>query len=91
MKTVILQDTFAPSMDGPAFLPANSFADAEPDTVHALVKAGKALYVDKKDDPTRGHMLTAGDRLIEAVKAAIDAAQAEAAAAAKPAKAAKAD
>lgn len=89
MKTVILQDTFAPSMDGPTFLEANSFAEAEADTVHALVKAGKALYVDPKDDPTRGHQLTASDRLVDAVKAAIDSRAAPAKEGAKqPAKAA---
>lgn len=68
MKVLITQDTFVPSIDGPAFLPANSLADLEIDSAHGVVRAGKALYVDPKDDPGRTKQLTASDARVKAVQ-----------------------
>lgn len=79
MKILITTDTFAPSMDGPQFLPANSFADVDKDGAGAIVQAGKALYVDPKDDPTRHKQWTAPETrvkaLVEALKSAEKAAK----------------
>ncbi len=74
MKLVITADTFAPSVDGPVPLAANTLVDQlAPDTAHAIVRAGKGLYVDKKDDPTRGNGYTAS---AEYVRLVVDAAKA---------------
>ena len=79
MKILITTDTFAPSMDGAVFLAANSFADVDRDTAVAIVQnAGKALYVEPKDDPTRTKQWTAPEAriksLVDALKAADKAA-----------------
>jgi hypothetical protein len=88
MKLLITAPTFAPSMDGPVYLADNTFADADADTAHALVAAGKALYVDAKDDRTkRGDhpgMFTASAERVQLVSAAL-AAEKKAAKAAKSA------
>lgn len=70
MKILITSDTFAPSLDGAVFLGLNSFADVDKDTAGAIVQAGKALYVEPKDDPTRTKQFTATE---SRVKALIDA------------------
>jgi hypothetical protein len=75
MKLLITTDTFAPSLDGAAHLPANTFAEVETDTGHALVAAGKALYVDPKDDRSRIKVATAAQARIDAVVAALKAAE----------------
>jgi len=53
MKILITTATFAPSLDGPTYLPAGSFVELETDSARAVVIAAKGLYVDGKDDPTR--------------------------------------
>lgn len=64
MKILITQDTFAPSLDGPALLSANETVDIEPDNGHALVVAGKGLYVDQKDAKGRpAHLVATAERL----------------------------
>lgn len=83
MKILITQDTFVPSIDGPEFVGANETVDVETDTGHAVVNAGKALYIDEKDAKGRPPHLRA---TTERLKVATDAL----AAAAKAAKAAKA-
>jgi hypothetical protein len=79
MKILITSDTFAPSLDGPVFLSSNSFADVDKDTAAAIVHAGKALYVEPKDDPSRAKQWTASESrvkgLIDALKAADKAAK----------------
>jgi hypothetical protein len=52
MKIIITQDTFAPSMDGPVYLPAPSVVELETDAARGVVMAGKGLYVEPKDDPS---------------------------------------
>lgn len=52
MKVFLKRDTFAPSLDGPALLEANTVADLDPDAARAAVVAGKALFVDPADDRT---------------------------------------
>lgn len=78
MKILITIDTFAPSLDGAVFLAANGFADVDRDTATAIVQAGKALYVDPKDDPTRTKQFTAAESrikgLVDALRAADKAA-----------------
>ncbi len=85
MKILITADTFAPSLDGPAHLAANEVVDVEPDTGHALVQAGKGLYVDAKDDRSKAKVATASkERMAEVAaiaKAAAKAGKAEAPAA----------
>jgi hypothetical protein len=83
MKVLIIQDTFAPSLDGPSHLPANTLADLEADSAHAVVRATKGLYVDQKDDPTRGKQFTASDARLSAAREAAAAAKAAAKSAAK--------
>lgn len=74
MKTLIVQDCAAPSMDGPVHLAANSVADLETDDVRALVHAGRALYIDPKDDPSRLKANTAPEARVAAVRDALKAA-----------------
>ncbi len=90
MKLLITQATFVPSIDGPAFLSAHETVDLEKDSAHAVVTAGKGLYIDKKDDPTRNKNFTATDKQIEAAAVALVAAQEAAKAAEADAAAAKA-
>ena len=75
MKILITQDTFVPSIDGPAFLAATSLADLEVDSAHGLVKAGKGLYVDPKDDLSRIKVSTATESRIKAAQDAVEAAK----------------
>ena len=86
MKLLITQDTFAPSIDGAAFLAANTFVDLETDSARAIVTAGKGLYVDAKDDNSKIKQNTASDARVKAVIEALEAAKA----AETPAKAGKA-
>jgi hypothetical protein len=79
MKLLILAACFVPSMDGPQFLDANTFAEMDEDTGRATVQAGKALYVDPKDDKTRTKTFTAPSERVQAVSQALkDAAKAAA-------------
>lgn len=75
MKLLITHNTITPSMDGPTHLPGNSLADVERDNAQALVQAGKALYIDAKDDPTtRGNApgrWTASEAQVAAVRDAL--------------------
>lgn len=75
MKLLITQDTFAPSMDGPVYLAANSLAELETDAARAIATANKGLYIDPKDDPgTRGNAAgsrTATESQVAAVRAAL--------------------
>lgn len=74
MKALITQDCFAPAVDGSAHLQANDVVELDADTVRALVHAGRALYVDPKDDPSRAKARTAPESRIEAIRAAFKAA-----------------
>lgn len=65
MKILVTQDTFAPSLDGPTFISANEVIDIEPDHGHAIVVAGKGLYVDEKDAKGRPKHLLASDKRLE--------------------------
>lgn len=75
MKILIIHDTIAPSIDGPTFLPAHSMVDVEIDAARAICAAGKALFVEPKDDPTtRGNAAgrwTATESQVSAVRAAM--------------------
>ena len=75
MKILVTQDTFAPSMDGPVFLAANTLAELETDSARGAVVAGRALYIDAKDDPTtRGTQAgrwTAPEPLVDAARQAL--------------------
>lgn len=73
MKILITQDTFVPAIDGAQHCAANSVVDVETDTAHAVVSAGKGLYVDPKDDRSRAKGQTASEARIEAVRAALKA------------------
>ena len=73
MKILITVATFAPSLDGPTLLDANTFADLEEDSARAIVAAGKGLHVDGKDDKTRGKAFTASAERINATVAALRA------------------
>lgn len=77
MKILITQDTFVPSIDGPTFVGNNETIEVETDTGHAVVNAGKALYIDQKDVKGRPfHLLATEQRLkvaTEALAAAADA------------------
>lgn len=84
MKILCTAPTFVPSLDGPTYIDINEVIDVEPDTAKAVVVAGKGLYVDKKDDPTKGNH-TATDRQLAAAKDARAEAKRAAAEAAKTA------
>lgn len=86
MKIFITDNTFAPSIDGPALLEANEVVDVEVDTGHALVQAGKGLYVEPKDDrsKTKGKVVSK-ERLQEVAAAHKAAAKQSAKAASEPA------
>lgn len=82
MKILVTQDTFAPSLDGPTFVSANETIDIEPDNGHAIVSAGKGLYVDQKDLKGRpAYLLASEARLKAAAEARAQAAKAAKAAA----------
>ena len=66
MRVLITADTFSPSIDGPVYLAASTLADCEIDSAHALVHAGKALYVDPKDDKSKLKQRVATKELLEA-------------------------
>lgn len=78
MKILIIAATFAPSLDGPTFLDANSFVDLEEDSARGVVAAGKGLHVDSKDDKTRSKSFTAPKERVDAVVAALKAADKQA-------------
>lgn len=77
MKILITLATFAPSLDGATYLPAGTLAEVETDTARAITVAGKGLYVDGKDDPTRrGNApgaFTASEQQITAAREALAA------------------
>lgn len=75
MKILIIVACAVPSMDGPQHLEANSFAELEEDSARGVVQAGRGLYVDSKDDKTRGKSFTASKERVEAVVAALKAAE----------------
>ncbi len=73
MKILITADTFAPSLDGPVFLPANAIAEMDEDTARGIVTGGKGLHVDRKDDKTKLKSFTASAEQIEAARQAAEA------------------
>ena len=73
MKILITQDCAAPAMEGTQHLVVNVVVELEPDTVRAIVHAGKGLYVDPKDDPSRIKSATAPEARVAAVRAAMKA------------------
>ena len=81
MKVLILASTFVPGNDGPVHCPEHTVIDTDRDTARRLVEAQKGLYVEKKDDHTKGGF-TAEERHIrafeEATAAAAGKAEAEA-------------
>ncbi|MEY5100689.1 MAG: hypothetical protein RJA36_3408 [Pseudomonadota bacterium] len=74
MKLLITHACAAPTMDGPAHYDANTVAEFETDVAHAIVAAGKALYIEPKDDRSRTKVATASEARIEAVRSAMKAA-----------------
>lgn len=84
MKSLITADTFVPTLDGMEHVPPNTLVETDADTTHALVRAGKALYVDIKHAPKGMDRFVATERQLDAV------AQAQAAAARAAKEAAKA-
>lgn len=74
MKILITQACAAPAMEGSDHHDANTIADLAPDIARAIVQAGKGLYVDPKDDPSKIKGATAPEARIEAVRAAHKAA-----------------
>ncbi len=85
MKILIIAACAVPSLDGPQHLDANTFAELEEDSARAVVTAGKGLHVDAKDDKTRGKAFTAPKERVDAVVAALKAAEKAERAAAKAA------
>lgn len=79
MKILCTAPTFVPSLDGPTYVAVNELIEVDADTGKGVVVAGKGLYIDKKDDPTKEKSFTASDAQLEAAKKA----QAEAKRAAK--------
>jgi hypothetical protein len=77
MKILITQDCAVPSLDGPQHVPANTLQDFEADVVRALVHAGRGLYVDPKDDPSKVKVNTAPEARVEALRKALKAAAKE--------------
>lgn len=85
MKILITQDTFVPSIDGPTFVSNHETIEVDTDTGHAVVNAGKALYIDQKDlrgrpahlQATEQRLKVATEALAAAAKAAKAAAKAE--------------
>lgn len=77
MKILITQDTFVPSIDGPVFVGNHETIEVDTDTGHAVVNAGKALYIDQKDIKGRpAHLLASEGRLKVAAEALVAAAEA---------------
>ena len=78
MKILITAPTVAPSLDGTQHLPRNTLADLEQSAAHAIVAAGRGLYIEPKDDPTtRGNAPgrnTASETQVQAVREALKAA-----------------
>lgn len=74
MKLLIILACLAPAIEGSDHLEPNTIVDLPPDTARAIVHAGKALYVDPKDDPSKLKVNTAPEARIEAVRKAIKAA-----------------
>ncbi len=74
MKLIITNDCAVPTMDGPTHISANTLVDVDADTGHLLVQAGRAQYIDPKDDRSRAKVNTAPESRVEAVRAAIKAA-----------------
>lgn len=73
MKLLITQACAAPTMDGTVHLDANTLVDIEPDNGHAIVAAGKGLYIDPKDDRSRTKTSTASEARVELVRNALAA------------------
>ena len=82
MKILITAACAVPSLDGPQHLDANTFAELEEDSARAVVTAGKGLHIDAKDK-TRHKAFTAPKERVDAVVAAIKAAEKAEKAAAK--------
>ena len=78
MKLLIIAACAVPSLDGPQHLDSNTFAELEEDSARAVVAAGKGLHVDSKDDKTRSKSFTAPKERVDAVVAALKAADKQA-------------
>ncbi len=50
-------------------------AEVTKDTAHALAHAGRVLYVDAKDDPSKAHLHTASKEMLKAAEQAAKAAE----------------
>ncbi len=74
MKLLIISACAVPSIDGPTHLEPNILVDVETDTARALVHAGRGLYIDPKDDPSRAKVHVAPESRVEAVRQAAKAA-----------------
>lgn len=74
MKLLIVNDCAVPTVDGPAHVAANSLIDIDVDSGHLLVQAGRAQYIEPKDDRSRSKVNTASEARVEAVRAALKAA-----------------
>lgn len=73
MKILMTSDCAVPSLDGPQHVPASTVQEFDADTVRALVHAGRGLYIDPKDDPSKAKVSTAPEARVEAVRKAIKA------------------
>jgi hypothetical protein len=70
MKLLITAACAVPSMDGPQHLEPNILVDVDTDMARALVHAGRGLYIDPKDDPSRAKVHVAPESRVEAIRQA---------------------
>lgn len=72
MKVLIIEPCFIPSGEvTPTACAQGDVVDVKEDLARQLVANGRALYVEKKDDPSRGNLLTASPELVSAASEAI--------------------
>jgi hypothetical protein len=74
MKLLMIQKCAVPTIDGPAHIAANTLVDIDVDAARALVQAGRALYIDPKDDPSRAKVSVAPEARVEALRKALKSA-----------------
>jgi hypothetical protein len=70
-KVLIIEPTIVTFADDRGGVPAHSgeSPDVSKDVARALVNASRALYVDRKDDPSRGAINTASPEMLKAAAA----------------------
>lgn len=75
VKIIIAEACAVPTEDGPQHLDVNETVDVDKDTARELAKLGRALYLDKFDDPSKGtYTATADDKAkLKKLAASIDA------------------